>query len=208
MVLLEKLNKLEGAMAEQGAVLGRIQDVTAHLEPGSEVNTKVLSRPAFSPTQPRRESRTFQVPRDSWMGLDYFLSLPFVRALMPTARKSYSLVCDSSEIRKGYKLPNLQKSQVQKLVQRFIQALHPVYPVVELATIERLQQRLDEDGLGWTGEDAIIMQILALGALSCGEDPNEYIHSANRRLGLACENVDILAIQVHYLQGYTRMISN
>jgi hypothetical protein len=206
MVLLEKLNKLEGAMAEQGAVLGRIQDVTAHLESGSGANTRGLSQPVLSPTQ-RRGSRTFQVPRDTWMGLDHFLSQPFIRALMPTARQSYSLVCDSSETRKGYKLPNLQKSQVQKLVQRFIEALHPVYPVVELATIERLQQRLDEDGLGWTGEDAIIMQILALGALSCGEDPNEYIHSANRRLGLACEKVDILAIQVHYLQGYTRWFS-
>jgi hypothetical protein len=79
-----------------------------------------------------------------------------------------------------------------------------VYPVLETATLERLQQRLEEDGLGWTGEDAITLQVLAIGAMCCGEtdDANVYMQSANRRLGIAGDKVDILAIQTGFLQGY------
>jgi hypothetical protein len=198
-VLLEKLNKIESAIAQHGAVLGRLQSSTARFEPGNEVNSNSFNNPGYSPTQPRNVNSRFQLPKDCWLGLDQFCSLSFVRAMAPTMRQS--LVSDSAEIPKVNRLPNIQKDQVSRYVQQYLHAVHPIHPVLEVATIERLQLHLDEDGLAWTGEDAIIMQILALGSMSCGECPLEYLQVANRRLGLAYENNDLLAVQGQYLEG-------
>jgi hypothetical protein len=205
MLVLDRISKLEGVVAEQGTVLGRIQDVTSQLEPVNDANSRLLGHLTNMPAQARRENRMFRLPKDCWASLDHFLSLPFVRELLPMTQTPSALVCDSAETRRIYELPNLQKEQVHRLVQCYTDAIHVVYSVLETATLERLQQRLEEDGLGWTGEDAITLQVLALGAMSCGEteDANVYMQSANRRLGIAGDKVDILAIQAAFLQGYS-----
>jgi hypothetical protein len=73
---------------------------------------------------------------------------------------------------------------------------------MEINTIERLKLELEEDGLSWTGENALIMYILAIGCILAGDDPIDYSSAAKRRIGIALEKVNVMAIQAHYLQGY------
>lgn len=201
MVLLEKLSKLEATITEQSAALGRIQEATSFLEPGFQHSGKLQS--PFFPTPPRICSAVFQVSKGRWASLDHFMSLPFVVALLPASRKCQSIVFDNSEIRKDCKLPNLHRDHIQKLVDYFLAEIHPLHPVMEVATIERIKKELDEDGLSWTGETAVILHILAIGSVVAGLDSLEYSSAAKRRMGFAVEEVNVTAIQAHYLQGYT-----
>jgi hypothetical protein len=203
MVLLEKLNKIETTILEQGTTISRIQESTSILEPNFVSPSKVLNQSRFTPSQPRPTHVAFQVPKDACAGLDYFMSLPFVRALLPSRRKFDNLICDNPEAGRENKLPNLQKSHVQKLVQNFLTGVHPVHPVMEINTIERIKLELEEDGLSWSGESALIMYILAIGCVLEGDDPIEYSSAAKRRIGIAVEKVNVMAIQAHYLQGYS-----
>ena len=130
------------------------------------------------------------------------MSLSFVTTLLPRTRKYESLVFDNGEIRKDCKLPNLHREHVQKLVDYFLAGIHPLHPVMEVATIERIKKELDEDGLSWSGDTAIIMHILAIGSVLAGLDSVEYNSAAKRRMGFAVEKVNVMAIQAHYLQGY------
>ena len=199
-VLLEKFNKLEGTIAEQSKILGRIQEATSFLELGFPSSGK--SRSPFCPTQPRISSEVFQVPKGRWASLDHFMSLPFVATLFPANRKYQSIVFDNTDTRKDCKLPNLQRDHLRKLVGYFLAEIHPLHPIMEVATIERIKNELDEDGLSWTGETAVILHILAIGSVLAGLDSGEYNSAAKRRMGFAVENVNIIAIQAHYLQGY------
>jgi hypothetical protein len=200
MVLLEKLNKLEATILEQGATISRIQDVTSTMEPNFAHPSKVLNQSRFSPTQPQPTVHVvFQVPKGTCESLDYFMALPFVQTLIP--RKFESLICDNSDARRENQFPNLQKAHVQKLIQNFLMGVHPLHPVIEIATLERIKQELDEDGLSWSGETALIMLVLAIGCILAGDDPIEYNSAAKRRMGYAVDKVNVTAIQVHYLQG-------
>ena len=199
-VLLEKLNKLETTITEQSATLVRIQKATSFLEPGFLHSDKLRS--PFCPTQPRIYSEVFEVPKGRWASLDYFMTLPFVGTLLPAGRKYESIVFDNTEIQRDCKLPNLHRDHVQKLVDYFLAGIHPLHPIMEVATIERIKRELDEDGLSWTGETAVIMHILAIGSVLAGLDSVEYNAAAKRRMGFAVENINIIAIQAHYLQGY------
>jgi hypothetical protein len=200
MVLLEKLNKLEATILEQGATISRIQDATSTLEPNFAHPSKVLNQSRFSPTQPQPTAHVvFQVPKGTCASLDYFMGLPFVQTLIP--RKFESLICDNSDARRENQFPNLQKAHVQKLVQNFLTGVHPLHPVIEIATLERIKQELDEDGLSWSAETALIMHVLAIGCILAGDDPTQYTSAAKRRMGYAIEKVNVIAIQVHYLQG-------
>ena len=77
-----------------------------------------------------------------------------------------------------------------------------MHPVLEIATIERIKKELDEDGLSWNGETAIILLILAIACVMNGQDSLEYHSAAKRRLGFAIDTVSHISIQAHYLQGY------
>lgn len=197
-VLLEKFNKLEGAIAEQSKILGRIQEATSFLELGVPSSGKS----PFCPIQPRISSEVFQVPKGRWASLDHFMSLPFIATLFPANRKYQSIVFDNTETRKDCKLPNLHRDHLRKLVDYFLAEIYPLHPIIEVATIERIKNELDEDGLSWTGETAVIMYILAIGSVLAGLDSGEYNSAAKRRMGYAVENVSIIAIQAYYLQGY------
>jgi hypothetical protein len=202
MVLLEKLNKIEATILEQGATIGRIQDATSTLEPNFVSPTKVLNQSRFSPTQPQPVANVvFQVPKGNCASLDYFMALPFVQTFIPSGRKFESLICDNPDVRRENQLPNLQKAHVQKLIQNFLTSVHPLHPVIEITTLERIKQELDEDGLSWSGETALILHILAIGCILAGDDPTEYNSAAKRRMGFAVEKINVTAIQVHYLQG-------
>jgi hypothetical protein len=202
MILLEKLNKLEGKIAEQGVALGKIQEATSSRDLSFPIGDKTQS--PFYPIQPVVSTEAFQLPKDRWASVDYFMSLPFVLTLFPTGSKFESLFVDNFETPKDRKLPNLEKRHVQRLVDNYMTGIHPLHPIMEVAEIERIQKELDEDGLLWTGETAIIMQILALGAVIAGIDSMDYSYAAKRRMGFAVEGISVMAVQAHYLQGYVQ----
>jgi hypothetical protein len=214
MVLLEKLNKLEATITEQAAALSRISEATSILEPNFPSNTKILKSP-FRPSQPRDQPRPetkdllppecgdfFLVPKGRWASLDVFMALPFIASLIPTGRKYENLVIDNTDLRRDCKLPNLHPGHVQKLIDRFLAGIHPLHPIIEVSTVDRIKKELDEDGLSWNGETALIMHILAIGCALGGDDSLEYNSAAKRRMGFAVEKVTVMAIQAHYLQGY------
>jgi len=202
MVLLEKLNKIENTMSEQATVLAQIQETTSILTPEFSSTSKLLPHADFSPEEPKQDPRVvFQVPEGRWGSLDYFLSLSFVRNLMPTSRKSGSLVIDNNNSHPDSPIPSLSKPLVQRLVQEFLDGLYPLHPVLELTALERIKREMEEDYVAYTGETAIFMQVLALGALLAGENSEAYATAAKRRLAYAVERVDCMAIQAHYLQG-------
>jgi len=198
MVLLEKLNKLEATISEQSLTLGRIQEATSFLEPGFLHSNKFKS--PFSPIQQTTE--VFQVPKGRWASLEHFMSLPFVGTLLPPGRKYENIFLDNFEMRKDYKLPNLHPEHIQKLIDHYLTSIHPLHPILEVTTIEQMQKELDENGLFWTGETAIVMYLLAIGSVLSGFDSAEYYSAAKRRMGFAVEKINIMAIQAHYLQGY------
>src|SRR5204863_2191859 len=129
MVLLEKLNKIEATIAEQGTSLGRIQEATSSLEPGFLQSTKLHQSP-FCPTQPKMCIEAFEVPKGRWASLDYFMTLPFISTLVPPGRKFELLVFDNTEIAEECKLPNLHQRHVQKLLDHFLAEIHPLHPVM------------------------------------------------------------------------------
>lgn len=200
MVLLEKLNKLEATITEQGITLGRIQDTTSFLNPGFPYGNKLKS--PFSPSQPQMHSEVFQAPKGRWSSLEHFMTLPFVGTLFPQNYKYQNLLIDNLDTRKDSKLPNLHRGHIQTLIDHYITEIHPLHPVMEVAVIDRIQKELDEDGLCWTGETAIIMHLLAIGSILAGQDPAEYNTAAKRRMGFAVEKINVMAIQANYLEGY------
>ena len=202
MILIEKLNKLEAKIAEQGVALGKIQEATSSLDPGFPVGGK--TQLPFYPVQLVVSTEGFQLPKDRWASVDYFMSLPFISKLFPTGWKYESLFVDNFETPKDRKLPNLEKGHVQRLVDSYMSGIHPLHPIMKVAEIERIQKELDENGLSWNGETAIIMQILALGALLAGLESMDYSYAAKRRMGFAIEENNVMAVQTHYLQGYVQ----
>jgi hypothetical protein len=208
LVLLEKLDKLEATMLDQAAVLARIQDATSDLQNSQVKPNHVLEHPQFLPSPQRSTPVMFQVPKGGWASMDHFMSLPFVKELMPTGRTYKQLVCDDTNVHSETRLPNLDKTHIRKLSQRFLDNLLPLYPVIDITTVQKMIKDLEEEGLSWTGETAVIMHILAIGCILIGEDPLEYNCAAKRRMGFAIEQVNILAIQAHYLLGYDLLISN
>ena len=201
MVIMEKLEKLEATMLDQATVLGKIKDSTFGLNGNFVSPSKALSQPRFSPS-PRRSSHVmFQVPKGGWASLEHFMSLSFVQTLLPRPQSYRGLVCDNSEVRMETRLPNLEKGHVQKLFHFFLEEIHPLHPVIDIPTLDQILKELEEDGLSWTGESAVIMHILAIGCILAGQDPLEYNCAAKRRMGFAVEQVNILAIQAHFLLG-------
>lgn len=198
MVLLEKLNKLETTLSDQSQVIARIQESTSYLEPIFPNGGKLL-KSTFTPSQPRVCETIFQVPKGRWASLDYFMSLPFVKNLIPGGYKK--IIVDNMDVRTDSRLPNLNKDHIQKLVDLFFAWIHPLHPIIEVASVERIKSQLDEDGLSWTGETAMIMHILAIGAILGGHDSAEYHSAAKRRMGFAIEKVDTMAIQANFLEG-------
>jgi hypothetical protein len=200
MVLLEKLNKLETSLVEQGLVLGRIQEATSLIEPNFPHQSKIQS--PFCPAKPRNCGEVFQVPKGRWPSLDYFMSLPFVGALLPSGYKYESLMCDNNDCNlRNSKLPNLHPDHVQGLIEVFLNRVHPLHPVMEIATIEQYKKEIDEEGLSWNGETAIILLMLAIASILTGGDARQYHGTAKRRMGYALEEVNVMSIQAHYLQG-------
>jgi len=201
MVLMEKLEKLEATILDQAAVLGKIRESTSGLKIGVGSPSQALSHPRFSPS-PRRSSHVmFQVPKGGLASLDYFMSLPFVKNLMPEREMFSRLVCDNTDVRTNPRLPNLEKRHIHNLFQHFLDEILPLHPIMATITLEDMLKELEENGLSWTGETAAIMHILAIGCVLVGEDPLEYNTAAKRRMGFAVEQVNALAIQAHYLQG-------
>jgi hypothetical protein len=201
MVLLEKLNKLEATISEQGSTLGKIQEATSLLDPDFLHSNQFKS--PFSPIQQKIcPTEVFQIPKGRWAGLEHFMSLPFVATLLPPGRKYENIFLDNFEIQKDCKLPNLNREHIQKLVDHYLASIHPLHTILEVTTIEQMRKELDENGLFWTGETAIIMHLLAIGSVLSGLDSSEYHSAAKRRMGFAVERINVMAIQAHYLQGY------
>jgi hypothetical protein len=213
MVLLEKLNKLEVTIAEQAAALTKISEVTAVLDPTLPNPNKGLLKSSFTPSKPADATSTtitrdpfsgeyFLVPKGRWASLDKFMSQHFVQNLLPSGVRYKSLVVDNNDQPRDYKLPNLQPAHTQRLLDRFLAEVHPLHPIIEVSTVDRIKKELNEDGLSWDGETAVVMHILAIGAMLEGEDPLGFNSAAKRRMGFAVERVGVMAIQAHYFQGY------
>jgi len=206
MVLLEKLNKLEATIGEQATVLAQVRDATSFLEPTFPFKNKIKT--PFCPTQPPSRSckdsgEAFLVPKGGWVSFDYFMTLPFLANLIPAGSKFESIIVDNLEpSRDNCKLPNTHPPLVQKLLETYLTGIHPMHPVLEIAAIQRIKKELDEDGLSWNGETAIILLILAIACVMNGQDSLEYYSAAKRRLGFAVDTVSHMSIQAHYLQGY------
>lgn len=207
MVLLEKLNKLEATMGEHTTILAQVQEATSFLEPNFPFKNNLKT--PFCPTQPPCRSpedrgEAFLVPKGGWASVEYFMTLPFVANLIPSGSKHETVIIrDNVEPPKDVcKLPNLHPAHVQKLVETYLTGIHPIHPVLEIATIERIKKELDEDGLCWNGETAIMLLILAVACVISSQDCLEYYSAAKRRLGFAVNTVGHMSIQAHYLQGY------
>jgi len=203
MILLEKLNKIEGSIADQNAMLTRFRGAASLLTPDYTPDcSNALTPPAITPCKITTESIEFCVPTGHWGSVDTFCSLPSIRSLAPTMSNLDSLLYELSEhVESESKSPNLNKDHTQKLFQQYIIDLHPLHPVVDLEALERVKERVDEEGLRWTGEDALFLTVLALGCILCKESPLEYVQAAKRRLGFALEQIDLVAIQTLFLQG-------
>lgn len=203
MVLLEKLNKIESSIQEQGTTLGRLQETVSLVGPLLKNRPSLFDNTNISPSPPTESSNiAFQVPKGGWASLDHFMSLPFIQKLLPQGQKIDTFIHDSPEApRENKSLPNLEKGHVQGLVDRCLTEILPLHPIIEVNTVDQFVKELDEDGLLWTGPTALILHILSVGSVLAGEDSLDYQFAAKRRMGFAVEKVDLVAIQTHYLQG-------
>jgi len=207
MLLLEKLNTLQATVGEHGTMLAQVRESTSSLELNFRFKNKVET--PFCPTQPSSRSsedrgEAFIIPKGGWVSINYFMTLPFVADLTPAHSKFESIIVDNSlePSIDNCKLPNIHPPLVQELLETYLSGIHPLHPVLEIATIERIKKELDEDGLSWNGETAIILLILAIARVMNGHDSLEYHSAAKRRLGFAVETINHMSIQAHYLQGY------
>ena len=212
-MLMEKLNKIEGTVEENNAILKKIEESSS--APREAVVAEGSIFPRDKDTRPKN---IFRVPEGSFASLDYFMSLPFVRPIFPNGEKLGPFLCDDfPSTRKERQPPKIEAAHIQPLVDRYLELIYPLHPIIEPPIVKRLAQELQENGLSWTGESAIMMVILAIGSsldremknrlsgmIESNEDKEEtlnYIDAAQMRWGYTVEKIDLLAIQAHYLMG-------
>lgn len=202
-LVLEKLSKVETLLDDHSQRLNRIEQSSGSRE--SDLPHKHKLKSAFSPTDSPsspEDTQTYQIPKNVIAGIDYFMSLPFVEALLPEGSQYESLVSDEPVSSANCAFPNIDRAHVERLVKIYLAEIHPFHPVVEVATIERLVKVLCEEGLLWHAESALVLQILALGAMLASQPYLDYYCAGIRRMGYGIQNLGILAAQFHYLQGY------
>jgi len=130
------------------------------------------------------------------------MSLPFVEALLPEGYQYESLVSDTPASCVNCGFPNLDRVHVGRLVTTYLAEIHPFHPVMEISTIEHLSRLVCEEGLLWNADSALILQILALGAMHASLPYLGYYCASIRRMGYGIQNLGVTAAQFHYLQGY------
>jgi len=157
---------------------------------------------AFSQNDIPDDTQIYRIPKKTTAGLDYFMSLPFVKALLPEPYQRKSLVSDSVTASGSCDFPNLDRTRVESLITTYLAEIHPFHPVMEIKTINHLSSSVCEAGLEWTPESALILQILAVGAIYASQPYTDYYSSAIRRMGFATQNPGIIASQFYYLQGF------
>ena len=202
---MEKLNKMEATMTEQSTMIRKIHQAASRIEPVLRDQPSFLDRIRTGQNQPNSKNPGSEELRGSYASLDYFMSLPYIQNLFLHTELPATFVCHTVFTPLGdTRLPNLQRFHVQRLVDRYLTDIHLLHPIIEAETVQRLAKEIDEAGVSWSGETAIILIILAIGALLEDGGYLEYILAAKKRWGFAVENVDIISIQVHYLNGYDR----
>ena len=204
MILLEKLNSMETVMADHSERLNRIEQSTGSRDYDLPHKHKLKS--GFSPTDspnPAEDTQVYQISKMRIGGVDYFMSLPFVEAILPEGCQYETLVSDEPASCANSAFPNLDRAHVNRLIKTYLNDIHPFHPIMEASTIERLATTLSEEGLLWHAESALVLQVLALGAMLSSQPYLDYYCAGIRRMGYAVQNLGILAAQFHYLQGYT-----
>lgn len=203
MILLEKLNAMETLISDQSERLNRVEQSTGSRDFDLPHKHKLKSgfSPADSPN-PAQDTQAYQLPKKRIAGVDYFMSFPFVEAILPEGCQYERLVSDMPASCVNSAFPNLDRGHIDRLVKVYLSEVHPFHPVLEVSTIERLAKTLSEEGLLWHAESALVLQVLALGAMLSAQPYQDYYCSAIRRMGYAVQNLGMLAAQFHYLQGY------
>jgi hypothetical protein len=198
-LLLEKINKIESMLGDNSQKLNRIEQSTGSRENDTPHKHKLKS--AFSPVD-APDTETYRIPKDRVAGIDFFMSLPFVKKVLPEGCEYESLVGDEPVSCANSAFPNLDRSHIDGLIKAYLADIQPFHPVVEVLTIERLVRVLCEEGLLWSAECALILQILALGAMFTSQPYLDYYCAGIRRMGYGIQNLGIVASQFHYLQGF------
>jgi len=154
--------------------------------------------PSFDDTQIYR----IDLLKTTTAGIDYFMSLSFVETLLPEGYRCESLIRDAPISCVKWSFPNLDRAHVENLITIYLAEIHPFHPVLEISTIERLKTLICEEGLLWSAESALILEILALGAVHASKPYHDYYFAAIQRMGYGIQNLGVTAIQIHYLQGF------
>ena len=168
-ILLDKFKDVVSMLNGHSQSLNRIEQSARIWEENLPHRHKLKS--AFAPTDmptPLDDTQFYQIPKKTTAGVDYFMSLTFVQALLP----------------EGYQYESLLSA------------------VMEISTIERLSGLVCEGGLLWNTDSALILQILALGAMHASLPYLGYYCASIRRMGYGVQNLGIIATQFHYLQGF------
>jgi hypothetical protein len=207
MILLEKLNTMETMLGDHSERLNRIEQSAGSRDYDLPHRHKLKS--GFSPTDspnPAEDTQAYQLPKKRIAGIDYFMSFPFVEAILPEGCQYEKLVSDKPASCANSAFPNLDRGHIDRLVKTYLNEVHPFHPVLEVSTIERLAKTLSEEGLLWHAESALVLQVLALGAMLSSQPYLDYYCAAVRRMGYAVQNLGMLAAQFHYLQAYAPYI--
>jgi len=195
-ILLDKLKEVV-------SMLNRIEQSTGIREKDLPHRHKLKS--AFSPTDipsSLDDTQVYQIPKKITAGVDYFMSLPFVQMILPEGYRCESLVSDTPVTCVNRSFPNLDRAHVEHLITTYLAEIHPFHPVLEISAIERLKTLVCEEGLLWSADSALILQILTLGAMHASQPYHDYYFAAIRRMGYGIQNLGVTAIQIHYLQGF------
>ena len=202
-ILLDKLKEVMSMLNDYSQRLNRIEQSTRIRE--KDLPHRHNLKSAFSPTDipaPLDDTQVYQIPKKITAGVDYFMSLPFVETLLPERYRCESLVSDSPVSCVNWSFPNLDRAHVEHLITIYLAEIHPFHPVLEISTIERLKTLVCEEGLLWNAESALILEILALGAMHASKPYHDYYFAAIRRMGYGIQNLGVTAIQIYYLQGF------
>ncbi|PNP78614.1 hypothetical protein FNYG_07960 [Fusarium nygamai] len=123
----------------------------------------------------------------------------------------------------------MNEKEIPRLVQQFLQHVHPVNPILDVDEIYSHSLRISETGITWDGESCIVLIACALGCIakpydtmvtspsetsttssieSQGEElemANAYFELARQRLGLLDQG--LLAAQCHFFAGVYYMFT-
>jgi hypothetical protein len=231
-MVLDRLARIEGILADQTARLTQIQSREAHGLSPNQVSTSPFSAMDASSTATfqnehptpillRPQLSTLNVPPGGHTSVDAVFGLPAILNLLPESRElvrrqSYLIQSDLEETRmtppRHPTTPNLSREVTTKLLDAYLSIVYPKNPIINRSELRQMLLDMLRNGPQWDTKSCLVFIVLALGAIAivdhdmnpipAGAHHTDYLDAALQRFGFVLMRTDIEAIQTNYLFGY------